>query len=48
MAWIDGEVLEANSEEIKVLCTSGNTVSTPDWQSAFSSSYLVVFVVEIH
>ncbi|XP_039123360.1 myosin-6-like [Dioscorea cayenensis subsp. rotundata] len=26
VAWIDGEVLEANSEEIKVLCTSGNTV----------------------
>ncbi|KAJ0963649.1 hypothetical protein J5N97_028771 [Dioscorea zingiberensis] len=26
VAWIDGEVLESNGEEIKVLCTSGDTV----------------------
>ncbi|KAK7245275.1 hypothetical protein RIF29_40114 [Crotalaria pallida] len=26
VAWIDGEVLEVNREEIKVLCTSGKTV----------------------
>ncbi|XP_028794808.1 myosin-6 isoform X2 [Neltuma alba] len=26
VSWIDGEVLEANGEEIKVLCTSGKTV----------------------
>ncbi|WJX79127.1 Myosin-6 [Trifolium repens] len=26
VAWIDGEVLELNGEEIKVLCTSGKTV----------------------
>ncbi|XP_019455075.1 PREDICTED: myosin-6-like [Lupinus angustifolius] len=26
IAWIDGEVLEVNNEEIKVLCTSGKTV----------------------
>lgn len=26
VAWIDGEVLEVNGEEIKVLCTSGKTV----------------------
>ncbi|GLT41490.1 hypothetical protein SLA2020_155500 [Shorea laevis] len=25
-AWVDGEVLEVNSEDIKVLCTSGKTV----------------------
>lgn len=27
MAWIDGEVLEVKGEELKVLCTSGKTVS---------------------
>lgn len=27
-AWIDGEVLELNGENIKVLCTSGKTVCT--------------------
>lgn len=26
-AWIDGEVVEINKEDIKVLCTSGQTVS---------------------
>jgi hypothetical protein len=26
VAWIDGEVLEVNGEDIKVLCTSGKTV----------------------
>ncbi|XP_045798253.1 myosin-6-like isoform X1 [Trifolium pratense] len=26
VAWIDGEVLEVNGEEVKVLCTSGKTV----------------------
>jgi hypothetical protein len=26
-AWIDGEVVEINKEDIKVLCTSGKTVS---------------------
>ncbi|KAI5649888.1 hypothetical protein M9H77_35893 [Catharanthus roseus] len=26
VAWIDGEVLEVNGEEVKVCCTSGNTV----------------------
>jgi hypothetical protein len=28
VAWIDGEVLEVNGEEIEVLCTSGKIVST--------------------
>lgn len=27
-AWLDGEVVEVNGEEIKVLCTSGKTVRT--------------------
>ncbi|WJX11886.1 Myosin-6 [Trifolium repens] len=27
VAWIDGEVLEVNGDEIKVLCTSGKTVA---------------------
>lgn len=27
VAWIDGEVLEVKGEELKVLCTSGKTVS---------------------
>lgn len=27
VAWIDGEVLELNGSDIKVLCTSGKTVS---------------------
>lgn len=27
VAWIDGEVLEVNGEDIKVLCTSGKTVT---------------------
>ena len=27
IAWIDGEVVEVNGEDIKVLCTSGKTVS---------------------
>lgn len=27
VAWIDGEILEVNGEEIKVDCTSGKTVS---------------------
>ena len=27
VAWIDSEVLEVKGEEIKVLCTSGKTVS---------------------
>lgn len=26
VAWIDGEVLEVNGADIKVLCTSGKTV----------------------
>jgi hypothetical protein len=26
-AWIDGEVVKVDGEEIKVLCTSGKTVS---------------------
>lgn len=26
-AWVDGEVVEVNGEEIKVVCTSGKTVS---------------------
>lgn len=26
-AWIDGEVVEVKGEQIKVLCTSGKTVS---------------------
>ncbi|KAJ7972561.1 Myosin [Quillaja saponaria] len=26
VAWVDGEILEVNGEEIKVLCTSGKTV----------------------
>lgn len=28
-AWLDGEVLEVNGEEVKVNCTSGKTVSIP-------------------
>lgn len=27
VAWIDGEVVEVNGQDIKVLCTTGNTVS---------------------
>lgn len=27
VAWIDGEVLEVNGDEVKVSCTSGKTVS---------------------
>lgn len=27
IAWIDGEVVEVNGEEIKIICTSGKTVS---------------------
>ena len=27
-AWIDGEVVEVNDEEIKISCTSGKTVSS--------------------
>lgn len=27
VAWIDGEVLEVNGSDVKVLCTSGKTVS---------------------
>lgn len=27
VAWIDGEVLEVNGSDIKVLCTNGKTVS---------------------
>ena len=27
-AWLDGEVLELNGEELKVKCTTGNTVSS--------------------
>lgn len=27
VAWIDGEVVEVNGQDIKVLCTSGKTVS---------------------
>lgn len=27
VAWIDGEVVEVNGENVKVLCTSGKTVS---------------------
>lgn len=27
-AWLDGEVVETNGENLKVLCTSGKTVST--------------------
>lgn len=27
VAWIDGEVVEVNGQDIKVLCTSGTTVS---------------------
>lgn len=26
-AWLDGEIVEVKGEEIKVLCTSGKTVS---------------------
>lgn len=26
-AWIDGEIVEVNGEDIKVLCSSGKTVS---------------------
>ena len=29
-AWIDGEVLEVNGDEVKVSCTSGKTVSFDD------------------
>lgn len=29
VAWIDGEVVEVNGEEIKVLYTSGKTVGSP-------------------
>lgn len=27
VTWIDGEVVEVNGDQIKVLCTSGKTVS---------------------
>lgn len=27
VAWIDGEVLAVNGEDIKIICTSGKTVS---------------------
>lgn len=38
MAWIDGEVVDVNGGNIKVLCTSGKTVS--------SFSYLYLFLLE--
>lgn len=28
VAWIDGELLEVNGDDIKIECTSGKTVST--------------------
>lgn len=31
-AWIDGEVIEVNGEEIKVQCTSGKTVCITDFR----------------
>lgn len=40
VTWIDGEVVEVNGDQIKVLCTSGKTVS------AFSDNELTTSVYQ--
>jgi hypothetical protein len=35
VAWIDGEVVEVNSQDVKVLCTSGKTVSVLSYMCLF-------------
>lgn len=52
-AWVDGEVVEVHGEEIKVLCTSGKTVSALNniysW-AFYCTSYLsfVICLMIIH
>jgi len=42
-AWIDGEVLEVNGDEIKVSCTSGKTVSFSDRHQVLMQVYYSFF-----
>lgn len=42
VAWLDGEVLEVNGQDIKVLCTSGTTVSDTSQDITFDLLCLTV------
>lgn len=45
VAWEDGEVVEVHGEEIKVLCTSGKTVSALD--NIYSWAYFTAHITFI-